>query len=106
MSIKVLVDAVSSEDIQKILEYYNQNKSLEDEPLQRLDRFEGGFQICLPEMKDVMCDSNKKIKQLRWHNGYLVSFYYIGFTYIEQDLLHRSLSYVLGEENVILEGSL
>ena len=25
MSIKVLVDAVSSEDIQKILEYYNQN---------------------------------------------------------------------------------
>ena len=105
MPIKVLVDTISSEDIQKILNYYNQNKSLDDEPLQRLDRFEGGFQICLPEMKDVMCDSNKKIKQLRWHNGYLVPSYYIGFNDNEQDLLYRSLVLVVGEENVILEGS-
>jgi hypothetical protein len=106
MPIKVLVDMVSSDDIQQILDYYNQNKTLENEPLQRLDRFEGGFQICLPEMKDVMCDSNKKIKQLRWHKGYLVSSYYIGFNDNEQDLLYRSLVHVLGEENIILEGSL
>jgi hypothetical protein len=105
MQIKVLIDTINSDDIQKILDYYNQNKSLDDEPLQRLDRFEGGFQICLPEMKDVMCDSNKKIKQLRWHNGYLVSFYYIGFNDNEQDLLYRSLIQALGEENVMLERS-
>jgi hypothetical protein len=105
MPIKVRVDTISSDDIQKILDYYNQNKSLEDEPLQRLDRYEGGFQICLPEMNDVMCDSNKKIKQLRWHKGNLISSYYIGFNTNEQDLLYRSLVYVLGEENVMLEGS-
>jgi hypothetical protein len=106
MPIKVLVDTISSDDIQKILDYYNQNKSIDDELLQRLDRYEGGFQICLPEMEDVMCDSNKKIKQLRWHNCYLVSSYYIGFNDNEQDLLYRSLIHVLGGENVMLEGSL
>ena len=100
MPIKVLVDSISHENIQKVLDYYNQNKSVDDEPLERLDRYEGGFQICLPDMKDVICDSNNKIKQLRWHRGYLVSSFYIGFNDNEVDLLYKSLGHVLGQDTV------
>jgi hypothetical protein len=52
-------------------------------------------------MKDINCDDNKKIKQLRWHRGYLVSSYYIGFDNDEEELLYTSLVHVLGQDNVI-----
>lgn len=101
MQIKVLVDIIEYEDLQKILEYYNSNKSIDEEPLEVLDRCEGGFKIAIPYMKDIMCDENRKIKQLRWSKGYLVS-QYINFTEKEQILLYDSLVYALGNENVIL----
>ena len=103
MPIKVLVDTIGVEDMQRILDYYNanaQNKQVDSEPLEQLERYEGGFQICIPEMKDINCDSNKKIKQLRWHKGYLVSSYYIGFDTAEEELLYEALIHVLGQENV------
>jgi hypothetical protein len=72
MQIKVLVDIIEYEDLQKILDYYNSNKSIDEEPLEVLDRCEGGFKIAIPYMKDIMCDMNRKIKQLRWNKKYLV----------------------------------
>ena len=102
MPIKVLLDTISYEDIQKVLDYYNQNKPLDNEPLLRLNRYEGGFKINISDMKDAICDANLKIKQLRWHRGFLVSQYYIGFNDDESELLYKSLVNVLGENNVIL----
>ena len=104
MPIKVRVNTICDEDMQRILDYYNayvQNNPGHSEPLELLDRYEGGFQISIPEMKDVSCDDNKKIKQLRWHRGYLVSGYYIGFDANEEELLYTSLVHVLGQDNVI-----
>ena len=103
MQIKVLVDIIEYEDLQKILDYYNSNKSINEEPLELLDRSEGGFKIGIPYMKDIMCDANRKIKQLRWSKKYLVPQTYINFTEKEQDLLYNSLVYALGNENVILK---
>jgi hypothetical protein len=101
MTIKVKVDTISHEDIQKVVDYYNQNKPDTEEPLNRLNRYEGGFQISLPHMKDVMCDANNKIKQLRWHKQCLVAGFYMGFSDSEEDLLYKSLVHVLGQDNVI-----
>lgn len=53
-------------------------------------------------MKDIICDANRKIKQLRWNKKYLVPEKYINFTEKEQILLYDSLVYALGNENVIL----
>ena len=100
MTIKVLLDTIDNSDFQRILDYYNTHKSVDDELLQRLQRYEGGFQISIPHMKDVMCDSNLKIKQLRWNKGCLVSNMYHGFDDNEEELLFKSLVHVLGQENV------
>ena len=100
MTIKVDVDTISHEDIQKVIEYYNQNKPVDEQPISWLDRYEGGFQISLPHMTEVMCDDNKKIKQLRWHKQCLVAGFYIGFTDSEEQLLYKSLVHVLGDYNV------
>ena len=102
MRIRVLVDIIEYEDLQKILDYYNSNKSIEDGPLEHLDRCEGGFQIVIPYMSDIICDANKKIKQLRWNKGYLDPYRYINFTEKEQKLLYESLVYALGNNNVLL----
>ena len=103
MPIKLLVDSIDNEKMQQILDYYNENKSTEEEPLERLDSCEGGFQIKLSYMKHQMGDIDKKIKQVRCHNGYLTSKGYISFRYKEKMLLYDSLVYVLGSNNVIHE---
>ena len=77
MRIRVLSPTVNYEEV---LTHYNANKPEDEEPLERLDRFEGGFQIQIPSMKDKIVDANKKIRQLRWSNGRLVSGFYTGFT--------------------------
>ena len=101
MPIKVLVDTICDEDMQRILDYYNQYKHGHSERLEQLDRYEGGFKINIHEMKDVICDNNKKIKQLRWHRGYLISSHYIGFDNDEEELLYTALFHVLGQDIVI-----
>jgi hypothetical protein len=102
MPIKVFVETISYEELQDVLDYYNATKSIDEEPLELLDRCEGGFQIKISHMKNIHCDENRKIKQLRWSKGYLVS-QYINFTQQEQNLLYDSLVYVLGANNVQLE---
>lgn len=103
MPIKVLVNSIDNEKIQEILVYYNENKSPEEEPLEILDRCEGGFQIKLSYLKEQMCDINKRIKQMRWNKGYLTSKGYISFRYKEEMLLYESLINALGSNNVIYE---
>ena len=103
MPIKVFVETISYDELQNILDYYNATKSIDEEPLELLDRCEGGFQIKISHMKNIHCDENRKIKQLRWSKGYLVSQKYINFTEQEQHLLYDSLVYVLGANNVQIE---
>jgi hypothetical protein len=110
MPIKVLLPSIDNEKIQEILDFYNLKKSSDEEPLELLNRCESGFKIQISYMKGHQCDENKKIKQLRWSNGYLVSQNkncivsqnYIGFTEKEQLLLYNSLVTVLGANNVLL----
>jgi hypothetical protein len=102
MPIKVLVDSINKDTFQKILDYYNSNKPSDEEPLERLDRCEGGFQIKIASKKDIICDENEKIRQLRWSKGYLLPMFYIGFTEKQEILLYEALVYGLNG-NVILE---
>ena len=103
MPIKVLVDSIEFEDIYKIIEIYNQNKDPNDEPLEILDRCEGGFQIKITHMKNKNCDQNEKIKQLRWKYTYLKTFINcICFDEKEEKLLFESMKKVLGE-NVVFD---
>ena len=114
MFIKVhvrIIDNIKFEEILKdILKYYNENKPKENEPLEILDRAEGGFQIQITNMKHKLCDANEKIKQLRWYKGYLTTtFYnssYISFSEKELLLLYNSLKYVLVDHNVSLESNI
>jgi len=103
MPIKVFVNSIDTETIQKILNYYNSKKFKDEEPLEILDRCEGGFKIQLSYMKDQQCDENKRIKQLRWNKGYLLSQGYKSFRYKEEMLLFVALANVLGSDNVIFE---
>ena len=106
--IKVLVGSIDKETFQKILDYYNSNKEENENPLERLDRAEGGFQIRIPEEKWVKnpytgyTDENKKIQQLRWSNGRLIGFGHISFNMKQYMALYDALVYEL-PGNVILE---
>lgn len=103
MPIKVLVNSINKDIFQKILDYYNSNKATNEQPLERLNRCEGGFQIRIPDMKKTTCNSNNEIKQLRWSRGYLVHHQiYEGFTEKEELLLYEALNFALGG-NVLLE---
>lgn len=107
-TIRVLANTISKEEFEQILEYYNTYKTEDENPLERLDRTEGGFQIQLPSDKwkidDYLgfADVNDKIRQLRWSNGRLVSGLYTGFTPKQYMLLYDALAYAL-PGNVILE---
>jgi len=103
MPIKVLVKEIEKEQLEQILHYYNSNKCDNEEPLELLDRCEGGFQIKISYMKNYEGLANDRIKQVRWKRGYLISNPYISFTYEEEKLLFESLVYVLGKDKVKME---
>lgn len=107
---KVLQNTITKEEIEKVLEYYNNNKDADENPLQRLDRVEGGFQIDIPKekwVKNYYCggftDANNKIRQLRWNKGQLSSMGYIGFTSKQYTLLCDALVNSLPPGSVVLE---
>lgn len=103
MPIRVLVKQITDKELHQILRYYNLHKSDNEEPLELLDRCEGGFCIKIDYLKKYQGDPNHKIKQVRWKNGYLVSEPYISFRSEEESLLYDALSYVLGKNNVKME---
>jgi hypothetical protein len=43
MTIKVLTRSIEKDDLRLVLDYYNMNKEPMEEPLELLDRCEGGF---------------------------------------------------------------
>jgi hypothetical protein len=103
MTIKVVIDSFSFEELKQIIDYYNNHKQPDEEPLEELNRAEGGFKIQITELKGVDYNENKKIKQLRWDKKSLVPKGNIGFTENEEKLLHESMVQILGNENVIIE---
>jgi len=105
MTIKVIIDSFSYDEQKQIIDYYNNHKQPDEEPLEQLDRAEGGFKIKITHLKNIHCDENKKIKQLRWDKKRLVEKTYMGFNENEEKLLYESMVQILGSENVILEQS-
>ena len=99
MLIKVFANKVN---YKSVLDYYNSVKPVDEEPLERLDRFEGGFQIRIPEMADEKADENRKIRQVRWDRGFLRSWPYIGFTERQSILLYEALVHSYGTEGRVL----
>jgi hypothetical protein len=86
---------------QPILDYYNQNRKSNTQPLEKLPRCEGGFMIKLPDYDEIKSlEINNKIQQLRWSKRQLVSDIYYGFNDEQLELLYDALCYSLGEDNV------
>jgi hypothetical protein len=90
------------------LAHYNNNKDPDEIDLEELDRKEGGFQIQLAEdqwKKNYagFIDANDKIRQVRWHEGLLISRGFRTFTGKQYMLLYEALVVGFGGGNVILE---
>ena len=102
MPIRVTATSIDAETFRKILNYYNTNKPADEEPLERLNRAEGGFQIQFANKKNVDCDPNHKIRQLRWSRGRLVSGGHVGFTPKQEAMLYEALVHALGGD-VLME---
>jgi len=109
-TIKVLTEKLTN-GYQPILDYYNLNKPKDWNPIKKLNRDGGGFEIDLNkeelqrsrEWSSRFCplfDDNNAIKQLRWSSGELTSAGYIGFNEQETELLFKSLKHSLGDEQV------
>lgn len=109
--IEVLFDNIINYD--KVLNYFNTHKLNDMEPIEKLQRFEGGFSIKLKNV-DENLDINKRIKQLRWHKKKLVnelfegcnSYCHMGFNIDELNLLYKSLVHIYGEDQVIFHNKL
>ena len=103
MPIKVNTSIINRDDFVKILEFYNAHKPADAEPIERLDRAEGGFKI---NKKNAVPhpEPNNNIRQLRWSYQRLVAYEpYNTLTIEEQGLLYKSLKTVLGEDAVVWE---
>ena len=103
-TIKVKVNVIKTNENQEIIEKYNKIKPLNWPPLEMLQRAEGGYQIEIPEKKNIRCaNQNEKIKQLRWMNKALICrSCYTTFNEKELQLLYRAMHSVLGD-NVYME---
>lgn len=106
IKIKINIDIITEAQNEKIIEKYNEIKPETWQPLQRLSRAEGGFQLEIPDKKDIKCrNQNQKIKQLRWDKKCLVPYqYYLGFNDRETEILYHAMKSVFGE-NVTLENA-
>jgi hypothetical protein len=102
MYIQVLVSHIT---YNPIIEYYNTHKEENEEPLQVLNRMDGGFYISLPKPAKGnygFIDFNDCVRQVRWDRKRLCSTGFIGFTDKQTKLLYESMVHALGEPNVIL----
>ena len=105
MHIQVLFREISYDSV---CDYYNSHRPEEWNPLQELERAEGGFSVAIPnyepDLNNIFSyDANAKIKQLRWQNKHLKAPAGLrGFNKEETELLYHSLCNVYGEDQVIL----
>jgi hypothetical protein len=100
LTIKVKVNVIKTNENQEILKKYNEMKHPNWSPLEILQRAEGGYQIEIPEKKNIKCENqNDKIKQLRWVDKALVCRgCYTAFNEKELQLLFRAMHSVLGDD--------
>jgi hypothetical protein len=104
MTIKVLFESYTEDEYDKVLNYYNSNKSENDQPLEKLDRCEGGFMIKKEYSSSSKNDENDSIKQLRWNAKYLVPYKnYSSFSEAEEELLYKSLFEVFREKVIFIK---
>ena len=97
--ISVIPEIITGEQQNNVVKLYNGLKGSGENPLEILDRAEGGFCIKYDLSKR---DSNNNMKQLRWCIGRkLLSGRYLDFDYDEKWLLYTCLRNVLGDENVM-----
>ena len=103
-TIKVKIEVIKENENQEIIEKYNKIKPLNWPPLEMLQRAEGGYQLEIPEKKNMKgASQNEKIKQLRWMNKTLICrSCYTTFNEKEIQLLYRAMHSVLGD-NVYME---
>lgn len=95
MPIKIYTEKISFENLQKIINYYNEKKEPNSPKIHYLNCGNGGFIIY-----------DKKIKQMRWYYHVLVGYYnYPTFTMEEEYLLYQAMQNTLGTENVTFYNS-
>tara|TARA_X000000950_G_C13875976_1_gene644847 strand:- start:17 stop:631 length:615 start_codon:yes stop_codon:yes gene_type:complete len=90
-------------EYEPIIEYYNQNKPPDWNPIEKLNRIEGGFQIKLKGFNHdrSLVDINQRIKQVRWCRQQLTTpIAMFGFTMEEEYLLYQSFLHVYGKDEV------
>ena len=89
-----------------IIEYYNQNKPPDWNPIEKLNRLEGGFQIKMEDFDhNRSLDINNRIKQVRWYKQQLITpIAMFGFSKEEEYLLYQSFLHVHGENEVKKDG--
>lgn len=88
-------------DYDSVCQYYNKHKNDNWEPLERLDRAEGGFKI---KLNNELADINTTIKQLRWDRRCLKPYMmYPSFSEEEQQLLYKSISSIYGDDSVLIK---
>jgi hypothetical protein len=106
IKIKVNIDVITADQYEEVIKKYNEIKPETWQSLQRLPRAEGGFQIEIPDKKDIKTrNENQKIKQLRWDKKCLVPYqYYLGFNHRETEILYHAMKSALGD-NVFLENA-
>ena len=100
MSISVKFASYSSEEFERVIDYYNQIKPSHNNVIEKLDRCEGGFKIA-EEIETG--DPNQWIKQLRWNKRKLDPMSHKGFTQEETLRLYQSLVHVFGDSLVSYE---
>ena len=104
MYIQVLFSTI---DYKAVCAFYNENKDPNANPLEEINRIEGGFMIKRKmESKDgnvKLVDDNAIVKQARWSrkNLFTPTGYYT-FSDAEWILIHQSLMAVYGPEQAIL----
>ena len=87
-------------DYDNIIQYYNQKRPIGTPPIQKLNRFEGGFMI---EKYNITSGSNEneKYSQVRWRLKHLFTPHGLpAFTEDEMKLLYSSFVYFHGNKNV------
>jgi hypothetical protein len=88
------------ESYDKVIAEYNRNKPNNWQPLEKLDRVEGGFQINIPDIS-IMNDANDRIKQVRWHKMSLRTRNRdIPFSDEETILLYKSMETIFGKDKI------
>ena len=101
MPIKIKnLTVISAYQIEEIINYYNQCRPIDAEPLEQYKNG-GGFVISVKSGKIYHMPDNQNFKMLRWHKNVLVTYSdHAGFSEEEEELLYISFIHVLGEENV------